>query len=89
MGYALDDKTDVRASYAYYRSADYTDNSAAGVPFGAGGESHNITASLERRISRQMRWTLSYSFARYRDQLFGGNLDYDAHTIFSSIQYRF
>ncbi len=79
----------MRATYTYYRAADYTDNSAAGLPLGAGGERHNVSATLRRQITRKMSWALSYGFAYYRDQLFGGNLDYRAHTILSSVQYRF
>lgn len=89
IGYGIDDKTDVRAGYTYYRAGDYTDNSAVGVPFGAGGEETSVTASLGREIRRNLHATLRYAFTDYRDQLFGGNLDYKAHTIMASLKYRF
>ena len=43
-GLVLDDRTDLRVSYVYYKADDYQDNSASGVPYGAGGEEHSITA---------------------------------------------
>jgi hypothetical protein len=89
IGYAIDDKTDVRAGYTYYRSGDYTDNSAVGVPYGAGGEETTVSASVGRQLNRKTHATLRYSFTDYRDQLFGGNLDYKAHTIMATLKYRF
>ena len=89
-GYAFDDKTDIQAGYTYYRSSDYSDNSAiGGVPYGAGGEQNIVTVTLRRQIRRDLRATLRYGYTSYRDQLFAGNLDYQAHTILASMQYRF
>jgi hypothetical protein len=89
VGYAINDKTEVSATYVYYRASDYSDNSAIGVPYGAGGEQHNVSAKLQRQINKRLRWALTYSFASYRDDLFGGNIDYTAQSVFSSVQYRF
>lgn len=90
VGYGINDRTDVQASYAYYRAADYLNNSAVGgLPLGAGGEEHNVSATLTRRISKSIRCTLRYSYTCYRDQLYGGNLNYEAHGIMTTLQYRF
>ncbi len=89
-GYGIDDKTDVQASYAYYRAADYLDNTAVGgLPLGAGGEEHTVSGTLTRRISKTLTCSLRYSYANYRDQLFGGNLNYEAHGIWATLRYRF
>jgi hypothetical protein len=88
-GYAIDDKTQVSLSYVYYRASDYSDNSAISLPYNAGGEQHTVSAKLQRQITKRIRWALTYSFASYRDDLFGGNLSYTANSAFSSIQYRF
>jgi hypothetical protein len=89
-GYSFDDKTDIQIGYTYYRSADYSDNSAiGGVPYGAGGEENMVTVTLGRQIRRNLRGTLRYGYTSYRDQLFAGNIDYQAHTILGSLQYRF
>jgi hypothetical protein len=87
---ALDNKSQLRVGYVFYRAADYVDNSGiGGLPYGAGGEQNTVTASLDRQITRRLKWTIHYNFTKYTDQLFGGNLDYTAHTILSSVQYRF
>jgi hypothetical protein len=88
-GYAFDDKTDVRATYTYYRSDDYTDNSALTVPYGAGGEEHTFGVTLGRKFTKTMSGTLGYTFQQYRDQLFGGLLNYQSSTILATVKYRF
>jgi len=88
-GLVLNDKTTLNLSYFYYRADNYEDNSAAGVPYGAGTEEHGITATLIRQITKKVRWTLRYGFFSNRDELYGGHNNYAAHMVFSSIQYRF
>jgi predicted porin len=88
-GYALDDKTDLQAQYFYYRADDYSNNSNVSQPYGADGEEHGVTVTLARQMTKALRWTLRYGYFRYRDDLYGGNNDYDAHLVYSSVQYRF
>lgn len=88
-GLVLDDRTDLKVNYFYYRADDYLDNSSAGVPYGAGAEEHGITGTLLRQLTRNLRWILRYGFFCNRDQLSGGHNNYAAHLIFSSLQYRF
>ena len=88
-GLVLDNKTDLKLGFFYYRSDDYTDNSAAGVPYGAGSEEYGVTATLVRRITDHIRVTLKYGFSQYTDAAFGGHQDFCAHLVYSSLQYRF
>src|SRR5262245_1250637 len=88
-GYALDDKTDLQAQYFYYRADDYSNNATVSQPYGADGEEHGVTVTLARQMTKALRWTLRYGYFRYRDDLYGGNNDYDAHLVYSSVQYRF
>ncbi len=88
-GLALDEKTDLSATYFYYRADNYSDNSAVGLPYGIGLEEHGATASLSRELSRRIRWTLRYGYFTSNDQTSGGNNDYDAHMVYSTVQYRF
>jgi hypothetical protein len=48
-----------------------------------------VTATLIRRISKRVRLTFKYGFYHYSDVSFGGNRDYDAHLVLSTMQYRF
>jgi hypothetical protein len=88
-GLALDDKTDLTATYFYYRADNDEDNSAVGMPYGADLEEHGVTAGLSRQLSRRVRWTLRYGFFTSADETSGGNNDYDAHMVYSTMQYRF
>jgi hypothetical protein len=88
-GLVLDNKTDLNVGYTYYRADDYTDNSTVGVPYGAGAEEHGITATIVRRLTERLRLTLRYGFYHSEDETSGGNNDYEAHVLYSSLQYRF
>jgi hypothetical protein len=88
-GLVLDNKTDLNVSYFYYQADDYSDNSPAGVPYGAGGQEHSITATLTRRISERVRLSLKYGYFRYLDAASGGNADYGASLIYATLRYRF
>ena len=89
VGYALNEKTDFQAQYFYYRANDYVNNAAFGMPYGADAEESGITATISRQISRAVRMSLKYGFFRNRDGTSGGFNNYDAHLVYSSLQYRF
>ena len=88
-GLVLDNKTDLNLGYTYYSADNYTDNSIDGLPLGSGAEEHGITATIVRRISERVRVSVRYGYYHSEDELYGGNNDYDAHVLFSSLQYRF
>lgn len=88
-GYIIDNKTDIRANYSYYRANDYVNNSLAGVPYGAGAREHIASATLTRLLTKQVRLQLSYTFYDYTDETSGGHNNYRAHSIFSRLQFRF
>ncbi len=88
-GLVIDDKTDLRAQYSYYRADNYQDNSLVGVPYGAGAREHIASATLTRQLNKQVRLQLSYTFYDYTDQTSGGHNNYRAHSIFSNLQFRF
>jgi hypothetical protein len=88
-GLILDDKTDLNLNYFYYRADDYSNNSNVGVPYGAGAKEHGVTAAIVRRLTRNLRLTLKCGYYRYTDEPSGGNNNYEAYLLFSSLQYRF
>jgi hypothetical protein len=85
----LDNKTDLNVGYFYYQSDDYLDNSDVGLPLGAEATEHGVTATITRRLTQSLRLNLRYGFFHYEDTPSGGNDDYEAHVLFSSLQYRF
>ena len=88
-GFVVDDKTDLNLGYFYYRADDYKDNSAVGIPLGAGAKEHGITAMISRRLTDKIRVALKYGYFNYKDELYGGNNDSEAHLVMASVQYRF
>jgi hypothetical protein len=88
-GYVLDDKTDLRTDYTYYRADDYVNNSKVGLPYGMGATEHTVSATATRQITKNMRLIVKYSYFHYVDQLSGGHNNYEAHSIYSGLQVRF
>jgi hypothetical protein len=88
-GYILDDKTDLRAEYTFYRANDYFNNSDVAVPYGMGATEHTASATLTRQLTKQVRLLLKYTYYNYTDVTFGGHNNYEGHSIFSSLQFRF
>ncbi|MGH7868112.1 MAG: hypothetical protein ACREP9_10965, partial [Candidatus Dormibacteraceae bacterium] len=88
-GFVLDDKTDLNLGYFYYQADNYEDNSNIGLPLGAGGHEHGVTATLVRKLSKNVRLSLKYGFYTYADETFGGNRDYTAHLVYTTLRYRF
>jgi hypothetical protein len=87
--FVLDSKTDLNLGYFYYRAADSQNGIVGGVPLGTDAEEHSVTATLTRRISKNLRWNLKYAFTHYEDSASAGHFNYDAHIVYSSLQYRF
>jgi hypothetical protein len=88
-GLVIDDKTDLRVEYSYYRADNYEANSIIGMPYGMDSREHSVSATIGRQISTNVRLKLQYGYFRYRDETSGGHNNYDAHAVFSSLQFRF
>jgi hypothetical protein len=88
-GFVLDDKTDLNIGYFYYRAADGQNAVVNGLPLGTDAEEHSINATLTRRLTKNLRLNLKYAFTHYEDFASAGNYNFNAHVIFSSLQYRF
>ena len=88
-GIALDNKTDLNLGYTFYQADNYKNPDPLYIAYGAGAEEYGITATLVRRITQNLRVTLRYGYYHYTDQTSGGNNNYDAQVVYSSLQYRF
>jgi hypothetical protein len=88
-GYVVDDKTELRAEYTFYRAADYQNNDRVAMPYGVGATEHTVSASVSREIAKNMRLVFKYTFYTYEDQTSGNHNNYDAHSFYSGLQVRF
>lgn len=89
LGFVLDDRTDLNLGYYYYRAADGQNTLVNGLPLGTDAEQNSISATLTRRINKHLRWNLKYAFTHYDDFASGGAYNFDAHLVYTSLQYRF
>ncbi len=87
----LDDKTDLNLGYHLLsrRTITTTTVPPPGLPLGSGAEEHIVTATLTRRITPNLRVNVKYAFSHYNEWASGGNNNYDAQIVYSSLQYRF
>ncbi len=88
-GFVVDDKTDLKLGFFYYSADDYQNNSIYGVPYGSGEQTYAITATLTRRITKNIRWSLKYGYSQSENPTYGGHQNYTAQMVYSSLQYRF
>jgi hypothetical protein len=88
-GFAIDEKTDLKLNYAFYRADNYADNSAYSQPYGAGDEQHSVTATISRQISKALQISLKYGFFSNRDETSGEHNNYMAQLVYANMQYRF
>ena len=89
IGYLIDDKTDLAVDYYFYCANDYYNNAAVAVPYGEGATEHAISATLTRQVAKNMRILFRYGYYNYRDETSGGHNNYQAHSLFSTLQIRF
>ncbi len=88
-GFVIDNKTELHAEYTYYRANDYVNNIEASVPYGMGATEHTVSASISRELTKQMRLVVRYAYFNYTDDASGGHNNYEAHSIYSGLQFRF
>jgi hypothetical protein len=89
-GFVLDDKTDLNLGYFYYRAADGQNSIGSnGLPLGTDALENSATATLTRRITKNLRWNLKYAFTHYEDFASAGSCNFNASVISTSLQYRF
>lgn len=95
-GYAIDNRTDITASYSYYGACNYSNSQGfTGVNtmgYGLNTQEHAISVTLTRALTPNMIWSLRYGFITNNttdnDQS-GGYDDFDAHMVSTGLQVRF
>jgi hypothetical protein len=86
---AINEDTDLQLEYTAYEADNYFDNSATTVPFGVGEKEDQFGIGITRRFSDQMMISAHYGYATYESATTGNNNDYDAHTLYGRLAYRF
>ncbi len=86
---ALDDKTDLQLQYTYYQADNFADNYAVGLPLGAEAQEQGITVGFARRLRKNILWNVKYGYFRNEETTAGEHLNYEAHLVYTSWQYRF
>ncbi len=89
FGIAITDRTDLAANYTYYRADNFINNSTYSMPYGADGDDHAVTVTLTQQLNPQLRWSMKYGYYSSSDGTFGGRNNFDAHLLYSSLQFRF
>jgi hypothetical protein len=88
-GFVLSEKSDLQTQYFYYRADNFVDNSQFGMPYGAGEQEQGVMATLNRRITPRLLWSLRYGFLKAWDATSGGHNNFTAHLASTSLTYRF
>ena len=88
IGYIIDDKTDFYADYYFYCANDYFKNAAVAMPYGMGATENAVSATVTRKLNKTMP-AAEDGYFNYRDVTSGGHNNYQAHSLFSSLQIRF
>ncbi|HKS37325.1 MAG TPA: c-type cytochrome domain-containing protein [Verrucomicrobiae bacterium] len=83
--FALNDRTDFRATYSFSRADYRQDNEAAGLPLGIRYDRHGLLAGLTRKFTQNLTGSVQYGFFRYREPTAAGANDYKAHAIMASL----
>ena len=83
--YALNNKTDLTASYTY-SWADYAQNNdPAGLPIGLAYDWHILSMGISRRFEKNISTNLQYRFYQYDEDNMGGANNYTAHGVLASL----
>jgi hypothetical protein len=83
--FALNQKTDLHATYVFSKS-DYAQNNAStGLPAGINYERHALQVGVTRRFPKNIVTTLAYAFYQYHEPTSGNANDYTAQGIFATV----
>ncbi len=88
-GYAIDDQSDVSATYSFYHATNFVDNSLKSTAFGQGGDENYVSVTWSRRFTPRFKLAITYAYADSRDDTSGGNNNYHANLFYTKMSYRF
>jgi len=89
VGYALDNKTDIRADYSFSTTDNAQPISLTGLDLGSDYTRHGLTVTLSRALRHNVLARLRYGFFDFEEDNTGGFNDYTAHLVAGSVTVRF
>ncbi len=88
-GYAVSEASDLLLDFAYTKADNYVDSSDLSVPYLSGFRNTYVAATWVYRASENLVYHFRYSYSENRDDLVGTFNDYEAHTFYAKVQYKF
>lgn len=88
-GYAVNDESDLIFDLVHTRADNYVDSSTLTVPYLAGFQNSYAAATWVYRATENLVYHFRYSYSENQDDLVGGFNDYEAHTFYAKVQYKF
>lgn len=89
IGVAVDERTDVYFQYNHFFADNFVENSTVSVPYGLDRKDQAFHATWVRRINDRTRISLRYAWAQNDEASSLGLNDFEAHLLYSKLEYRF
>ncbi|MFN2377851.1 MAG: hypothetical protein ABR538_15050 [Candidatus Binatia bacterium] len=88
-GMAIDANTDAEFLYTWTSADNYQDVSASTVPYGSRFDEHGVQVRASRRLNENTKIAAGYGYFNNDEGFAGGNYDYDAHILTTSVQFEY
>jgi len=79
--YALSKKTSLNLGYSMYKTDNFNDFSATGMPFGLDNFSQNVSFGVKQTLSKNSSLELKYKYLSYTESSNNHADDYEAHLL--------
>jgi Planctomycete cytochrome C len=86
--YAINQTSDLSASYTFSEANYAQNNGTAGVPLGIDYTRHNAALALTKHFKHQITGTIRYAFTTYTEPTAGDLTDYTAQSIFAVLTFQ-
>jgi hypothetical protein len=86
-GVAIDANTDAEFLYTWTSADNYHDVSASSVAYGSRFEENGVRVQVARRLDEHTRLAMGYGFFDNDEEFAGGQYDYAAHIVTTSVEF--
>lgn len=88
-GMAIDANTDAELLYTWTSADNHRDVSASSVSYGSRFTEHGVRARAMRRLNEHTKVGVGYGYFNNDEGFAGGDYDYDAHVITTSVEFEY